>query len=416
MNNTNIEYFNSDFIEYFNSNFTKIYKITNSMHFIELNNFNLFKNFFRFFKFGKPYIHLFYYKKERVSRIKKSGILDVKWSAKARKYVILDELEYTNWNVLNNNIIYLNFNYLFTNNYLLSIFFNKFNSNLFLKKNKILTEVLVKKIKLWLNLILNYKEFLKISYKKKIIFLKDFSKLFWKKTLKYWFEYFILIKNSKSLFCFFKFFGIRPAFFFIFISSFLSSKFFLIFNFKKFKLKTFDGIFDEILKYLFNNCFFNFFFNFVLFLLITRWVIFNINNFIAIRKLVFASYDVFQHIESLDIYFYNLLNDTTVVDIWLKKNNLCGIKFSLFFTKILFILDWKFNIKRRPWHSFYCRFFDLLKIIKYKLLKKDRFYKILKIFYRIFFKFLYFIKKNKHNFRKKSFRLKPIRQGVKLYM
>lgn len=331
---------------------------------------------------------------------------------KARKYVIADELEYTNWNVLNNNIIYLNFNYLFFHNYLFFIFFNKFNSNLFLKK----TIKLVKKKKLWLNLIFNYKKFLKVSYKKKIIFLKDFSKLFWKKTLKYWFEYFILIKNRKSLFCFFKFFGVRPFFFIIFISSILSSKFLLKLNFNKLILKTFDEIYDVLLVFFYKKKFLKYFSNFYFFLLLTRWVIFNINNFVAIQKLAFSMYGIFQHIEKLDIYFYNLLNDTTLVDKWLKRNNLCGIKFSLFFTKILFILNWKLNIKRRPWHSFYLRFFDLLKIVKYELSKKNRLYNILKTFYRIFFKLVYFIKKNKHNFRKKSFRLKPVRYGVRLYM
>ena len=401
---------NKVFINYFNKNFIKFYRIGNTVNFLELHSFNIFTNFFKFFRFGTPYMHLFYYRKEKVSRWKKSKIWKIIWNNKAKKYVILDEFEYTKLNFLNNNLVYLNFNYLFYNN-LFCNFFNKFNSNLFKRK-----KIKIKK-KNWLKYILIYKRFLLVFYKKKILFLKDFSKLFWKKTLKYWFEYFIIVKNNKSLFNFFKFFKIRPFFFIICISSFLNSKYFLMINLNKLILKSFDEIYDCFLKFLFKKKFFKKFFNFFLFLLLTRWVIFNINHFVAYRKIFFSIYGKFQHLDKLHIYFHNLLNDTTEVDKWLKVNNICGLKFSSLFSKILFILDWRLNLKRRPWHSFYLRFFDILKMIKNELLlKKNKFYKVLKVFYRIFLKFMYFVKKNKHNFKKKSFKSKPIRYGVKVYL
>ena len=49
-------------------------------------------------------------------------------------------------------------------------------------------------------------------------------------------------------------------------------------------------------------------------------------------------------------------------------------------------------------------------------LNKYNYNNLYKSFYRIFFKLLVFIKKNKNNFRKKSFESKPIRRGVKVYL
>ena len=40
--------------------------------------------------------------------------------------------------------------------------------------------------------------------------------------------------------------------------------------------------------------------------------------------------------------------DTTYIDNWLLKNNLCPKKINLLFLKGLFLLDENFNIKRRP--------------------------------------------------------------------
>ena len=85
-------------------------------------------------------------------------------------------------------------------------------------------------------------------------------------------------------------------------------------NLNKLILKSFDEIYDCFLKFLFKKKFFKKFFNFFLFLLLTRWVIFNINHFVAYRKIFFSIYGKFQHLDKLHIYFHNLLNDTTEVD------------------------------------------------------------------------------------------------------
>ena len=53
------------------------------------------------------------------------------------------------------------------------------------------------------------------------------------------------------------------------------------------------------------------------------------------------------------------------------------------------------------------------------MLSMDRFFKYKKIlipFYRIFLKLLKFIKKNKNLIRKKSFKSKPVRMGMKVYL
>ena len=104
--------------------------------------------------------------------------------------------------------------------------------------------------------------------------------------------------------------------------------------------------------------------------------------------------------------------DTTYIDIWLENNNLSGKKISLLFLKGLFLLDGNFNIKRRPWHCFFKRFYDILFYIR--IYKKKN--KVFNQLYKILYKILYFIKNNRAYLRKKSFRRPPWRWGNQLYL
>ena len=166
--------------------------------------------------------------------------------------------------------------------------------------------------------------------------------------------------------------------------------------------------------YIWDNFFFNYLYfnNFYWFLIKLRIVFYRLFRYIAAIKAINSIYGVFQHVEKLYIYFYNLMLDTTYIDLWLKKNNLSGEKVSLLFLKGLFLLDENFNIKRRPWHCFYKRFYDILFYIKINKKK----YKIFNQLYKILYKILYFIKYNKYFLRKKSFRLKPWRRGIQVYL
>jgi len=105
------------------------------------------------------------------------------------------------------------------------------------------------------------------------------------------------------------------------------------------------------------------------------------------------------------------MQDTTLIDEWLLKNNLNSRNVSSLFVLVLSSFDGSFNLKRRQWHSFYNRFYELL--IYLKSIKKK--IKVEKQLYRVLLLLLIFIKINKNNLRKKSFKSKPLRRGFKVY-
>ena len=416
---------NKKFLIEFLIEFYYFYRIFN-----KINSLNFFRNslFSKFFSVGlntnTPYSRLFYYKKEKKIEIKYSNLLKINLGRfenddGSHFYEnFCNKNKFKNWNLLNFDLI--SYNRIFLKNNLFNFldFFFIYSNNL-KKKSKKLNKLFFKKTLLtpyWYKKIFIFKKFLIISYNKKKTFLKQCVRLFWKTKLKYFFTYFIKVKNNINLYPLFKFLKIELNFFIFYFFSLIYSKYFFLIDYNVLKLKIFELIFDNFIYFCYLNkkkfnCFLYYLFYF-------RWFLFKINYFISIKKIFFSYYQTFNHVEKLNIYFFNLLNDSTAIDGWLEKKNLCSLKLSFLFTKILFIIDLNFNLKRRPWHSFFYRFFDMLNYIKL-MLSMDRFFKYKKIlipFYRIFLKLLKFIKKNKNLIRKKSFKSKPVRMGMKVYL
>ncbi len=190
-------------------------------------------------------------------------------------------------------------------------------------------------------------------------------------------------------------------------------------NFLGFKLASPDKILDLIRIYF---CVFSKnkkIYFFIIIFNILRYILLFVGAKVAFRRIYLTMFGELGDLHKLNIYFNNLVNDTIPVDFWFKKNNLLGLEFSGMFTKILFLIDTRyFNLKRRAWHSFYKRFFDLLKFIKFKMYNKGcyRGSLFLNQFYRIFFKFMVFVKYSRFEFRKKSFKKKPLRYGNQVFL
>ena len=374
-----------------------------------MNKFFFLKEFYKNFNFPWVYKNIFYYRLERNKRIRSSSYVPIELKRDGKTYC--NDFDFNSWNMFNGDLIFFNTNFLFKRIFLFLKYFKSNSYLLDMRCNRILIKYLKNSLfkkKNWLNKIFIKKRYSIDLKKKKKIFFKDLSQLFWNLKLIYHIEYYKIGVNKIFLNNFFLFIKYNPISFFINIASIIY--YFPSINFFNKRTKSFEFIYNEFLLFFFNKLHFNlikiFFF--------IRLVIFYINKKISFRKIIFSIYNKFKHLERLDIYFYNLLNDTTLIDFWLEKKNLCGKKFSILFTKILFSFNWKkFNLKRRPWHSFYNRFYDILIYMK---LNKYNYNNLYKSFYRIFFKLLVFIKKNKNNFRKKSFESKPIRRGVKVYL
>ena len=147
------------------------------------------------------------------------------------------------------------------------------------------------------------------------------------------------------------------------------------------------------------------YFNFFLF----RVLIFAVDKEIAVRKAIYSVYGKLRTFNILVYYFDNLLNNTTLIDFWLIKNNLEGVKVRNLFVLVLSSFDKAFHLIRRPFHSFFKRFYDILIFLK-KIKKK----KAAKKFYRVLIKILVFVKKNRLSIRKKSIKGKPLRRGVRI--
>ena len=111
------------------------------------------------------------------------------------------------------------------------------------------------------------------------------------------------------------------------------------------------------------------------------------------------------------MYFKGLMLDTSFIDLWLVGNNLCALKLIKLFNLVLLSFDGSFIFGKRPFYSFFHKFFEILIYLR-KLSKVS--YVTVRQFYCIFFKLFCFVRINKSNLRKKYVKSKPIRFGIKL--
>ena len=390
-------YFKLDFIYYYKNNL----------------NFSWLKKFYKNIKFNEPYKFVYN------SKDAKTSFIDLTYDKKGYS-ICVNEKDLFLWYTGKKDIIFLNLHFFIKNNilYFLKKNYISYNYNLFNShKINLFKFYLNQNIKLnlkWLNKIFLFKKFKKVSFIIKNKFFREFGRFFWKTKLLYWFEYYKLIKNNLNLFnLFIYYFKLNCLSFFYLFESLIFSKYFLLINYYIIRLKYFGYFYNIFLKYFYDNYFFNFYlFDFYWHLIYFRVFFYRYFRYNSSLKAIDSIYGSFQHVEKLYIYFSNLMLDTTYIDDWLSKNNLCAKKINLLFLKGLFLLDENFNIKRRPWHSFYKRFYDILYYIKLHRKK----YKVFNQLYKILYKILYFVKYNKYHFRKKSFRLKPWRRGVQVYL
>ena len=411
LNSKNIYIFKKNFYLFLNFFFQKI-KINNRNFFYFNFNKVLYKNYYKFNRFPHPYKYLYY------SLRKKPKLIDI-YYCKYWRFINDDETIFQNWSKSKRyfffieNFFYfyrfffliLKFNYIYLNtvynsSYLKSIFTN-FN-NIFIKKFN------------WLLILIKFKNFIKINYYTKIKFYRFFSFIFWNFKLYYWFDRYLILKSEFIIFPLFFFFKLNSFFFYYLIISLFFSKFFWLFNYFKFKFKPYNDIYNKFIdNIIFIQNYYKENYNFLIFLFIFKWSINCINWKVSLRKLSFNLYGSYQHFHKLCDYFKDLLIYTTKIDSWLKRNNLISSKLELLFIKILLFFDFKFHLKRRPWHSFYNRFFDIGKFLFFKC-KKIISTNLGKQFFRFFSKFLLFIKYNKYSFRNKLLPNNPIRFGNKL--
>ena len=374
-------------------------------------NFSWLKKFYKNIKFNEPYKFIYN------SKDAKTLFIDLTYDNKGYS-ICLNEKDLFLWYIGKKDLIFLNFHFFIKNNILFFLknnyisynFFNNYRFDLF---NFYLNKFKYNNLR-WLNKIYIFKKFKKVSFIIKNKFFREFGRFFWKTKLLYWFEYYKLIKNNLNLFnLFFYFFKLNCLNYFYLFETIIFSKYFLLINYYNIRLKYFGYFYNVFLKYFYDNYFFNFYlFDFYWYLIYFRVFFYRYFRYNSSLKAIDSIYGSFQHVEKLYIYFSNLMLDTTYIDEWLINNNLCGKKINLLFLKGLFLLDENFNIKRRPWHSFYKRFYDILYYIK---INKNKF-KVFNQLYKILYKIMYFIKHNKYYLRKKSFRLKPWRRGVQVYL
>jgi len=152
------------------------------------------------------------------------------------------------------------------------------------------------------------------------------------------------------------------SFFYFFISLFFSN-FFWIFDWYSFRMERFGLIFDFFLIYIWNELDFNLIYLFLNFYLF-RILINAIDCRIAVRKSIERIYGKFLNFDVLLYYFDNLINNTTLIDFWLIQNNLDGKKLVKIFVLVLSSFNKTFNVCRRPFHSFFNRFYDILVFLR----------------------------------------------------
>ena len=150
---------------------------------------------------------------------------------------------------------------------------------------------------------------------------------------------------------------------------------------------------------------------FYFYLLLFRRILQFVNHKIVIKKSVLNTYGRLQYLERLILYFKGLMADTSLIDLWLKKKKLCGFKLLKLFILVLFLFDGSFIFGKRPFYSFFYKFYEILLYLN-KVSELG--FKIIRQFYFIFLNLFFLFKNNKHNFRKKSVKIYPIRFGKKL--
>ena len=267
----------------------------------------------------------------------------------------------------------------------------------------------------WIKKIIYFRRFIRMGgVREKIKFFRELSKRFWQTWLFYKFDHYIQIKRDWVYFFwpFFYWTKTNPLCFFYFFIVLFYSNFYWLFDWYNFRLKRWGLIFDFFFIYMLQKFNINLVWLYWYFYLFKNLICY-IDHRISARKSVETVYGDFYSFDKLVIYFDNLMNDTTCIDKWLILNNLEGSKVSNFFVLVLSSFDGSFNLDRRPWHSFYNRFFELLIYLKSI---KNKFNKIEKKLYRIFIIIFYFINNNMNKLRKKSFRKKPLRRGFKVYL
>ena len=228
------------------------------------------------------------------------------------------------------------------------------------------------------------------------------------------FDHYIFYLKNYFIFLFFYFFKFNSFFFFFCLVSLIFSDLFFLIDYYKFRLYSYNFIFNLFFTYLlFIIKKFYFLFNFLKYITYFMNLLYILDKNEANCKYSFSLLGFLQHFDKLFIYFSNLISDTTFLDSWLVCNNLSVNKINSCFLRILNFVNYLgFNVKRRAWHSFYYRFYDLLFFLKKK---KDNNY-FLNKFYRLFFRLVLFFKYYRFNFRKKSFIKKPIRLGVRVFL